>query len=150
MHNDIKLFINDYWEFAIKHKAYGVHLGQDDLKFADINAIKQNNLCLGISTHNYHELAYAMSHKPSYIALGPIYPTTTKIMQHNPQGIEKIHIWQELINCPLVLIGGINLDNIDKILKTGIKNIAVISAITEASDPETRTKILLKKISNYV
>ncbi|MGX8894693.1 thiamine phosphate synthase, partial [Enterobacter cloacae] len=65
-----RLFINDYWQLAIKHHAYGVHLGQEDLDIADLDAIKQSGLCLGISTHNDTELQRAKRLLPSYIALG--------------------------------------------------------------------------------
>jgi hydroxymethylpyrimidine kinase/phosphomethylpyrimidine kinase/thiamine-phosphate diphosphorylase len=141
----VKLFINDYWQLAIKHKAYGVHLGQDDLHSADIMAIKNNGLRLGISSHSHYELAIAIGYKPSYIALGPIYPTTSKIMPWQPQGLQKVKEWMSVLNCTLVVIGGIGLDNIDEVLSTGVKNIAMISAITKSSNPYETTQILLKK-----
>ena len=115
----INLFINDYWELAIKHKAYGVHLGQEDLLTANIVKIKSSNLRLGISTHSHFELAVALAYQAAYIALGPIFPTTSKIMPWAPQGINKLKEWQLLLQdkCQLVAIGGINLDNIK--LRTG-------------------------------
>ncbi|OAI49168.1 hypothetical protein AYO45_03235, partial [Gammaproteobacteria bacterium SCGC AG-212-F23] len=73
-----RLFINDYWELAIRHKAYGVHLGQEDLTTASISAIQHAGLRLGISTHNYYELARAHAVRPSYIAFGAIFATQTK------------------------------------------------------------------------
>ncbi|MFN6886558.1 thiamine phosphate synthase, partial [Proteus mirabilis] len=85
-----RLFINDYWQLAIKHHAYGVHLGQEDLDIADLDAIKQSGLCLGISTHNDTELQRAKRLLPSYIALGHIFPTTTKDMPSKPQGLRAL------------------------------------------------------------
>ena len=75
-----RLFINDYWELAIKHNAYGVHLGQEDLDEADIHAIRAAGVRLGTSTHCHYEVARAHALKPSYIACGPVYETTTKDM----------------------------------------------------------------------
>ena len=85
-----RLFINDYWQLAIKHHAYGVHLGQEDLDIADLNAIKQSGLRLGISTHDEVELQRAKTLRPSYIALGHIFPTTTKDMPSKPQGLKAL------------------------------------------------------------
>lgn len=142
----LKLFINDYWELAIKHGAYGVHLGQEDLLTANLDLIKANGARLGISTHSYFELANAVSNNPSYIALGPIFHTSSKIMPWQPQGLGRIVEWQQIIKCQLVVIGGISLENIDQVINTGAKNIAMISAITKAQDPKITTQLLLKKI----
>lgn len=144
----IRLFINDYWELAIKYKSSGVHLGQEDILTADVDAIWQSGLMLGLSTHSHNELALAIKYNPSYLALGPIFPTTSKVMSFAPQGVERLHEWKSKINRPLVAIGGINLDNIDSILATGHKNIAVISAITKALNPEATTRILSQKIAS--
>ena len=143
----IRLFINDYWLLAIKYHAYGVHLGQEDLITADLALIQQHGLRLGISTHNHQELICAKKIKPSYIALGPIYPTTSKIMPWQPQGLPRITEWLAMIDCPLVVIGGINLSNIDQVMNTGVTNIALISAITKADDPKMVTKLLLNKLA---
>lgn len=81
-----RLFINDYWRLAIKHQAYGVHLGQQDLDSADLSAIQRAGLRLGLSTHDDVELDRALAIRPSYIALGHIFPTQTKQMPSAPQG----------------------------------------------------------------
>ncbi|MDG6692858.1 thiamine phosphate synthase, partial [Staphylococcus aureus] len=69
-----RLFINDYWRLAIKHQAYGVHLGQEDLQTADLNAIRNAGLRLGVSTHDDMEIDVALAVRPSYIALGHVFP----------------------------------------------------------------------------
>lgn len=143
----IKLFINDHWQLAIKHRAFGVHLGQEDLLTADLALIQQHNLRLGISSHNYEELARAKRVNPSYIALGPIYPTTSKIMPWQPQGLLRIQEWLAMLDCPLVVIGGINTENIDQVISAGAQNIAMISAITLAKNPQSITKALLNKLA---
>ncbi|MEI8631370.1 thiamine phosphate synthase [Vibrio sp. PP-XX7] len=73
-----QVFINDYWQLAVEHGAYGVHLGQDDLISADLSRIKTSGLRLGLSTHGYWEIIKVEQLNPSYIALGHIFPTTTK------------------------------------------------------------------------
>jgi hydroxymethylpyrimidine kinase/phosphomethylpyrimidine kinase/thiamine-phosphate diphosphorylase len=140
----VKLFINDYWELAIKHGAYGVHLGQEDLNVADCQKIAAAGLRLGISTHSYYEVARAHALKPSYIACGPIYPTTSKIMAFLPQGLQQLRRWQRtLTSYPLVAIGGINEARFIDVLATNVSGIAMISAITEADDPLAVTEKLL-------
>ena len=136
-HYDAQLFINDHWQLAIKHGAFGVHLGQEDLAVTDLNAIHTAGLALGISSHGYFELLRAHQHAPSYIALGHIFPTTTKQMPSVPQGLFKLAHYVELFKAhyPLVAIGGIGPSNLDQVKATGVRNIAVVRAITEANDP---------------
>lgn len=73
-----RLFINDYWQLAIKHQAYGVHLGQEDLETTDLSAIRHAGLRLGVSTHDDMEIDVALAARPSYIALGHVFPTDRK------------------------------------------------------------------------
>ncbi len=87
---DARLFINDYWRLAIKHQAYGVHLGQEDLETTDLNAIRQAGLRLGVSTHDDMEIDVALAARPSYIALGHVFPTQTKQMPSAPQGLTQL------------------------------------------------------------
>ncbi len=144
------LFINDYWQLAIRFGAGGVHLGQEDLLKTDIEKIHQSGLYLGISTHCYYEVAHAHTFNPSYIACGPIYSTTSKMMSFNPQGIEQLQRWQRTLQYPLVAIGGINLKRLPFILQTKIAGIAVISAITAATNPDSITKKFLKIIKEGI
>lgn len=139
-----RLFINDYWQLAIKHKAYGVHLGQEDLDTADIDEILAAGLRLGISTHCHYEVARAIQYKPSYIACGPVYHTSTKQMPWIPHGLDGLTYWREVLDYPLVAIGGINRERIEGVSRTGVDSVAMITAITEADDPEEQTEEFLK------
>src|ERR1700739_98641 len=106
-----KLVVNDYWRAAIVAGARHLHLGQEDLADADLTAIRDAGLTLGISTHDDAELETALRAKPDYIALGPIFPTTLKSMRFAPQGIAKISEWKKRVgNIPLVAIGGIKFE----------------------------------------
>ncbi len=102
-----RLFINDYWRLAIKHQAYGVHLGQEDLQATDLSAIRAAGLRLGVSTHDDMEIDVALAARPSYIALGHVFPTQTKQMPSAPQGLEQLarHV-ERLADYPTVAIGG--------------------------------------------
>ena len=140
-----RLFINDYWQLAIKHGAYGVHLGQEDLDVADIAAIRAAGLRLGISNHSYYELARAHGLRPSYLALGPIFPTTTKAMKFADQGIEQLRLWCNLLKpgYTLCAIGGIDSARVPTVLATGVGSCALVSAITQADDYRVATAALL-------
>lgn len=143
--HDSRLFINDHWELAIRHQAYGVHLGQEDLQRADIGQIRAAGLRLGLSTHSELELARALAIRPSYIALGPIYPTTLKAMRFAPQGIDRLRHWCELCDdIPVVAIGGFSLDRARGAVAAGASAIAVVSDITARSDAEERARDWLR------
>jgi hydroxymethylpyrimidine kinase/phosphomethylpyrimidine kinase/thiamine-phosphate diphosphorylase len=132
--HDARLFINDYWELAIEHGAYGVHLGQEDLAQADLAAIHHAGLRLGVSTHCYREVARALALQPSYMAVGPIFHTTTKTMTFEPQGIDALKRWRRSLTYPLVAIGGIFLTSGQSIREAGADGIAVVRDITQAED----------------
>lgn len=143
-----RLFINDYWALAIKHGAYGVHLGQEDLLDADVSRLADAGLRLGISTHCYAEVARAHALRPSYLAIGPIYPTTTKVMRFGPQGLAALKRWRACLRYPLVAIGGINKARATKVLAAGADAVAVISAIANASNPESEASEWLARLNS--
>jgi len=132
-----RLFINDHWELAIKHGAYGVHLGQEDIYLADLAAIQRSGIRLGISTHGVYEFLLAQQLRPSYLAIGAIYHTKTKDMTGQIQGLETLaNTLNVATDIPVVAIGGINHQRATSVWQTGVDSIAVVTAITEADDPE--------------
>ncbi|MCC8939242.1 thiamine phosphate synthase [Bradyrhizobium sp. Arg68] len=136
-----KLVVNDYWRAAIVAGAEHLHLGQEDLADADLAEIRKAKLTLGISTHDDAELATALTAKPDYIALGPIFFTTLKSMRFEPQGIPKITEWKQRIGAvPLVAIGGIKFEHAAEIFAAGADSIAVVSDVTQNADPDTRVR----------
>lgn len=139
-----KLVVNDYWQAAIDAGAKHLHLGQEDLADADIPAIRRAGLTLGLSTHDDAELDNALQHNPDYVALGPIYPTTLKVMRFGPQGLERITQWKRRIGTiPLVAIGGITLERAPAVYAAGADSIAVVSDVTQNSNPDARVRAWL-------
>jgi thiamine-phosphate pyrophosphorylase len=142
-----KLVVNDYWRAAVVAGAEHLHLGQEDLADlvdADLKAIRDAGLTLGISTHDDAELETALRANPDYIALGPIFPTTLKSMRFAPQGIPRITEWKKRIgNIPLVAIGGIKLEQAAAIFAAGADSIAVVSDVTQNADPDARVRAWL-------
>ena len=136
-----RLFINDYWQLAIKHGAYGVHIGQEDLQDADLTAIEQAGLRLGISTHGCYEFLLAQQLQPSYLAIGAIFPTKTKNMTGQIQGLANLkQILKLATDIPVVAIGGINHQRAEPVWQTGVDSVAVVTAITESENAETAVK----------
>ncbi|SOZ36621.1 thiamine phosphate synthase [Cupriavidus neocaledonicus] len=140
-----RLFINDHWQAALDYHAahgahsgiYGIHLGQEDLDDADLDAIRASGLRLGVSTHGYAEMLRVAAIRPSYLALGAIFPTTTKVMPTQPQGMGRFRAYVKLMQPvipSLVGIGGVNASNLREVLAVGVGSAAVVRAVTEADD----------------
>jgi thiamine-phosphate pyrophosphorylase len=134
-----RLVINDYWREAIEAGADFVHLGQEDLAAADLAAIRQSGLGLGVSTHSETELETALAASADYVALGPIYETKLKQMAFSPQGLDRIGEWRVKAPCPIVAIGGITLERAPIVLAAGATSAAVITDIVTNRNPEERT-----------
>jgi thiamine-phosphate pyrophosphorylase len=136
-----QLVVNDYWKIAIELGCDYIHLGQEDLDSADINAIRIAGTKLGISTHDERELDRALGFNPDYIALGPIYPTILKQMPFAPQGLEKLGDWRKRIgNLTLVGIGGLTVERGINVLKAGANSAAAVTDITLNANPEERAR----------
>ncbi|HTT00844.1 MAG TPA: thiamine phosphate synthase [Steroidobacteraceae bacterium] len=143
-----QLVVNDYWQLALEEGCDFVHLGQGDLDHADIAALRQCYVRIGISTHSYDELERALSLRPDYVALGPIYPTLLKVMPWSPQGLERIAEWKWRVgSVPLVAIGGLTLERLAGVLEAGADVAAVVTDIVRHQDPETRASAWLAEAS---
>ncbi|MDF2186710.1 thiamine phosphate synthase [Grimontia hollisae] len=131
-----QVFINDHWEKALEAGAYGLHLGQDDLKTADLDAIARAGIRLGVSTRTAQELELALSLAPSYLAIGHIFPTPTKQMPTPPQGVAQLskHLATVAGKIPTVAIGGIDLATAPEVWQTGVDAIAVVRAVSQSCD----------------
>ncbi len=133
----IQLVVNDYWQQALDLHCDFVHLGQEDLAAADLPALRRAGVRLGVSTHDEAELEQALAVQPHYVALGPVYATTLKVMPWKPQGLARVGEWKRRIgSLPLVAIGGITLARLPAVLAAGADAAAVVSDIVTAADPE--------------
>ncbi|KAH8056810.1 hydroxymethylpyrimidine kinase [Aureococcus anophagefferens] len=109
------LWVNDDWRLAARFGAFGAHLGQEDLAAlgdGDLAELRDSGLRLGVSTHCLSELAVAAALAPSYVALGPVFATTSKHVPFSPRGLDLVSDWRALVpgDVPLVAIGGVTLD----------------------------------------
>jgi thiamine-phosphate pyrophosphorylase len=137
----VQLVVNDHWRLALAAGCDFVHLGQGDLDGADIPALRRAGVRLGISTHDDSELERALALRPSYVALGPIYPTLLKDMPWRPQGLARIGAWRRRIgSLPLIAIGGLTAERLIGVFAAGADVAAVVTDIVRAPDPEARVR----------
>lgn len=134
-----RLWVNDHWMEALEAGCYGVHVGQEDLAAMageSLTRLAAAGLRLGVSTHSYAELAVALAVEPSYISLGPVFETKSKVVGHAPQGVERLRRWRSLVpsDTPLVAIGGIRMEDVPALVEAGAQGVAVIGALTRADD----------------
>jgi thiamine-phosphate pyrophosphorylase len=140
--------INDRIDIAIAADADGLHLGQNDLPVQCARKLAQKPVIIGKSTHSLDQLRSACQEQPTYVGLGPIHATTTK-PSAEPVGLEYIRKATEFLKKEAVghtAIGGITIDNIEKVLSAGADCIAVCNAVTKAVDPAVACKNLKEKI----
>ena len=147
--HDCQLIVNDHWHEAIALGADYIHLGQEDLAAADLDAVKQAGMKLGISTHSHEELEIALKAEPDYVALGPVYETKLKKMKWAPQGLARVTEWKSLIRCPLVAIAGITVERAPDVLAAGADSLAVVTDIVTHEKPEKRAAEWLELVSTW-
>jgi len=145
----VSFIVNDYPEIAKVVDADGVHIGQEDISFEEAKKIVGENKIVGLSTHNKEQILKAIKLGADYIGVGPVFETASK---ENPDpiiGVELIKWVSEKCDIPFVAIGGINLNNLDKVLSAGARCIAVISAIMQAENIKLATEQFKKVINNF-
>jgi len=128
----VPLIINDRADFALLLGA-GLHLGQDDLPLNDARRLLGANVTIGFSTHNAAQLCAAQQDDIDYIALGPIFSTTSKRKPDPVVGCEELRRCRALTNKGLVAIGGITFENAPEILRAGADSLAIISGLLPES-----------------
>ncbi|MBU3013125.1 thiamine phosphate synthase [Poseidonibacter lekithochrous] len=144
-----RFFLNDFWELGIKHKVYGIHLGQEDIQEADVQAILNAGIRLGISTHTPKEIDIALEFEPSYLAIGPIYVPISKKLVYDTIGTQDLISWSLNVDYPIVAIGGITIENIADVAKTkAVSGIAMISDILENKEVSKKRTLALIDIFN--
>jgi len=135
-----KIIINDRPDIARIAKAAGVHVGQEDLPVEASRKICPIPQWVGISTHNLEQLRAANDTSADYIAVGPIYPTTTKQNPDPVVGLDLIRAARKLSSKPLVAIGGITINSVPDVFQAGADSVAIISDLINAPDPSQRAR----------
>ena len=135
---NIKLIMNDRADLCLAARFDGVHLGQDDLSITSARKLCPPPLVIGSSTHNADQLAVADATSADYIAIGPIFATSSKANPGPVVGLEGLRAIRNLTKKPMVAIGGISIENCRSVIDSGADSIALISALLPeacAADP---------------
>jgi len=135
----ITFIVNDRPDVAAIAGASGVHVGQDDLGVAATRTLAGEKI-IGISTHNLDQFKVATESDADYIAVGPVYATSSKENPDPIVGTEMIRRVRDLTDKPIVAIGGIKLENAAEVIAAGADSVAVISDILAAPDRAQRAK----------
>lgn len=142
---DALLIINDHLDVAIETGADGIHLGQDDMAVSEARAAAPD-LIIGASSHSRAEALAAQDAGASYVNIGPIFPTNTKKWDDSFLGIDGIKEISPCLNIPFTVMGGIKKHHIPELLDAGAQTIALVTAVTEAPDPESAAHSLISII----
>ena len=140
------LIVNDRADLALAAGAHGLHAGQDDLPAPHARTLLAPGMLLGVSTHDPEQARQAVRDGADYVAVGSIFPTTTKpgFQLVGPDLIRRV---RPEVPVPLVGIGGITEENASAVLAAGADSVAVISALCAAPDPEAATRAFLARIA---
>lgn len=139
------LIINDRIDVALAVGADGVHLGQDDFPIADARRIAPG-LIIGASTHSIEEAEDAQLRGASYVNIGPIFPTNTKVWDAAFLGLEGLRRIAPRVSVPFTVMGGIKRSHIAELTRAGANTIALVTAVTMADDPARAARELLAEI----
>jgi thiamine-phosphate pyrophosphorylase len=143
----VQIIINDRVDIAIAVKADGVHLGQDDLPPDQARRLLGESRVIGFSTHVLSQALASDAEAVDYLAIGPIFQTSTKDNPDAIVGLETIIEVRRLVSTPLVAIGGITLQTARAVIEAGADSVAVISDLVSAGDITERTRRFIESLS---
>ncbi|HKV63039.1 MAG TPA: thiamine phosphate synthase [Candidatus Acidoferrum sp.] len=148
----VNFVVNDRADVAVAAGAAGVHVGQEDLGAEAARSVIGDGKLLGVSTHNLEQFKDAAETSADYIAVGPVFSTSTKANPDPVVGIELIHQVRSLTDKPIVAIGGITLERAADVIRAGADSVAVISDILLAPDPaqQVRRYLDILEAANHV
>jgi thiamine-phosphate pyrophosphorylase len=142
----VAFFLNDRPDIAYLAGASGVHVGQEDLDVRLARVVIGAESCIGVSTHNEAQFRAALETSADYIAVGPVFGTTTKENPDPVVGIEFIRRVRALTHKPIVAIGGITLERAGEVLEAGADSVAVIGDILRSADPPQRAQQFIRRL----
>lgn len=168
----VVFIVNDRLDVALDVGADGVHLGQDDMSMNEVRSVlarhfsdnvfsdlsmkrherylvQEREFIVGRSTHSLEQALRAEQEGVSYISIGPVFPTITK-PDYKSVGLDVVREVVRRVNIPVVAIGGITEENLDNVLNTGVKNVAMIREITEAKNIEEKVRNVNDSIIDYL
>src|SRR5208282_1173901 len=142
----VSFFVNDRPDVAFLSGASGVHVGQEDLDVEQARGVVGLEKLVGVSTHNLEQFERAAASSADYIAVGPIFSTSSKANPDPVVGLDFLRKVRGLTNKPIVAIGGITLERAASAIEAGADSVAVISGILSAAEPAQRARDYIKTL----
>jgi thiamine-phosphate pyrophosphorylase len=138
-----KFIVNDYVQVAVDVYADGVHIGQDDEPAEKVMEKIRLGMEIGISTHNPTQTEDACKLSPSYIGIGPVYKTPTKVIADPELGLAGMKQMIDYATVPSVVLGAVDSKNLRAVLEAGARNFASVRPINQTDKPATALKTLI-------
>ncbi len=138
------LLINDRVDVAMAVDADGVHLGGGSMPVRTARQLVGENKLVGVSTHSLTEAEESEQAGADFLVFGPVYFTSSKAPYGKPQGLDPLKKLVDKLSIPVYSIGGINVDNIAEVKATGVRGVALISAVISATYPRAATEEILR------
>lgn len=144
------VIVNDRADLAVLADASGVHVGQDDLAPADARQLVGPDRIVGFSTHTVAQIEAAIREPISYLAIGPVFGTTTKETGYSAIGLDLVATAARLAgSIPVVAIGGITIETAESVLQAGATSVAVIGDLLAQGNPQGRVAAYLQKLEKH-
>ena len=143
---DAAVIVNDRADIARLSGAHGVHVGQDDLAVSDVRRLVGPSFIVGLSTHDERQIDEAIESDATYVAVGPVFGTSTKETGYTARGLDLVR-YAASRGKPVVAVGGITLDRVPSVVEAGAAGLAVISDLLEGSDPEARSRGFIARLA---
>lgn len=144
----VSFFVNDRPDVAFLAGASGVHVGQEDLEVEQTRRVVGREKLIGVSTHNLEQFEQAATSSADYIAIGPVYNTSTKTNSAPVVGLDFVRRVRALTEKPIVAIGGITLERASSVIEAGADSVAVISGILSAPNPSESARQFTKTLES--
>jgi thiamine-phosphate pyrophosphorylase len=144
--NSVAFIVNDRVDVALASGADGVHLGQDDFPIPQARKLMKEGSIIGGSASHTGEVRECVSHGADYVGFGPVFPTSSKEDAGPVSGMGILRDVVQMTTIPIIGIGGIGAENVEKVIRAGAYGIAVISAVCCQADPEEATRKLWERM----
>ncbi|AXS39405.1 thiamine phosphate synthase [Breoghania sp. L-A4] len=145
---NVPLIVNDRIDVALASGAHGVHVGQSDMRPADVRTLIGRDAILGLSVGSDGELANSDLGPVDYVGIGPVFGTQTKTNAGPAMGVEGFATFRPKIALPAVAIGGIKAGHTAEIMRAGADGVAVVSAICAAEDPRAAAEDFARAVAS--
>lgn len=151
---NVPVIVNDDVSVAANSGAAGVHVGQQDTHVSQVREALGTDACVGVTVRSSEEVLNTPLDKVNYVSVGGVFPTVSKVSTEQPIGTEGLREIVQLVRknapeLPVIAISGINANNLNAVLNTGVCGVAVVSAICESDSPEAAARQLKDQIEHY-